>query len=55
MKAKEVMRIGRNLVRAASTAASNIGLRWIILSSRATSTIRMPFLADKAIRSISPI
>ena len=32
MKAKEVMRIGRNLVRAASTAASNIGLRSMILS-----------------------
>src|SRR3984893_9100560 len=46
MKAKEVMRIGRSLVRAANTAASN---RVFLCSSAclANSTIRMAFLGGE--------
>ena len=54
-KANEVIRIGRNRSRDASTAAQKIGLPWTIRPSRAISTIRMPFLADKAIIRMSPI
>jgi len=54
-KANEVINIGRNRERAASTAASRIDLPWTIRPSRAISTIRMPFFADKAIIRISPI
>ena len=54
MKANEVMTIGRNRSRAASTAASRIGLPssrcW-----RAYSTIRMPFLLPSAISRMMPI
>lgn len=54
MKANEVIRIGRKRARAASVAASTISLPcW--RNSRATSTIRMAFLADSAIRSTRPI
>src|SRR5215471_2880369 len=48
-KANEVIRIGRKRERAASTAASRIGLPWTSRPSRAISTIRIPFLADSAI------
>src|ERR1700756_4014619 len=54
-KAKEVIRIGRNRRRDASTAASRIDLPWTRRPSRAISTIRMPFLADSAIIRMSPI
>ena len=54
MKANEVMTIGRNRSRAASTAASRIGLPsarcW-----RAYSTIRMPFLLPSAMSRMMPI
>ena len=55
MKANDVIRIGRKRMRDASTAASQIDLPSTMRSSRATSTIRMPFLADSAISSIRPI
>ena len=55
MNANDVMRMGRNRVRAASTADSMMGLLSMVRSSRATSTIRIPFLADSAINSIMPI
>src|SRR6185312_4504466 len=54
MNANEVIRIGRNLVRAASSAASRIGSPEARLS-RATSTIRIAFFADNAISSTNPI
>ncbi len=54
MKANEVMRIGRRRVRAASIAASAISMP-SARRSRATSTIRMAFLAPSAISSIRPI
>ena len=54
-KGERVIKIGWNRERAASTAASWIGLPWTIRPSRAISTIRMPFFADKAIIRISPI
>ena len=54
MKANEVIRMGRNRARAASIAASTIGLPAARIS-RATSTIRIAFLADSAISRISPI
>ena len=47
--------IGRNRVCDASTAASQMDFPSTIRRSRATSTIRMPFLADNAISSIRPI
>jgi hypothetical protein len=55
MKANEVIRIGRSRVTAASSAASAIGLPSSMRASRATSTIRMAFLALSAISSIRPI
>ena len=55
MKANEVIRIGRKRARAASTAASRIGLPSFTRCSRATSTIRIAFLADKAMSRIRPI
>ena len=55
MKANDVIRIGRNRARAASTADSSSGLRSRTCSSSATSTIRMAFLADSAISRIMPI
>src|ERR1700758_4439311 len=48
-KANEVIRIGRNRRRDASTAASRMGSPWTRRPSRAISTIKMPFFADKAI------
>jgi hypothetical protein len=54
MKANEVMRMGRNRARAPSTADSTTALPSARIS-RATSTIRMAFLADSAISSTSPI
>lgn len=55
IKAKDVIRIGRKRVRAASIAASKIGLPSKLRCSRATSTIKMPFFAESAINSINPI
>ena len=55
MKANDVMRIGRKRARAASTAASSDGLAVVTRNSRATSTIRMAFLADSAISRMRPI
>jgi len=55
MKANDVIRIGLKRVRAAWTAASTIGLPSTLRASRATSTIRMAFLAPSAISSIRPI
>ena len=55
MKANDVIRIGRNRARAASTADSSSGLRSRTCSSSATSTIRIAFLADSAISRIMPI
>ena len=55
MKAIDVIRMGRKRVRAASIAASIMGLPCRRRSSRATSTIRMPFFAESAINSMSPI
>ena len=54
MKANEVIRIGRKRARAASTADSR-STCLASCSSRATSTIRMAFLADSAISRIRPI
>ena len=55
MKAKEVMRMGRKRARAASTADSRMGLPSNTRRSRATYTIRMAFLAERAINSTRPI
>ncbi len=55
MNANEVIRIGRNRARAASTAASRIGLPSCTRCSRATSTIRIAFFAESAISRIMPI
>src|SRR5262245_14689882 len=55
MKANDVIRIGRNRVRAASTAASRSGLPSCKCCSRATSTIRIAFFADSARSKTSPI
>ena len=55
MKAKEVIRIGRNRERAASIAASSTGLPSRLCRSSPTSTIRIAFLADSAISRINPI
>jgi hypothetical protein len=54
MKANEVMMIGRKRTRAAAITASaaSAPAAWC---SRATSTIRIAFLADSAISSTSPI
>ncbi len=50
----DVIRIGRKRARAASTAESSMGFpAW--RNSRATSTIRMAFLADRAISNTRPI
>ncbi len=54
MKANEVITIGRKRARAAATAASPIA-RPSRRSSRATSTMRIAFFADSAIRSTMPI
>src|SRR5215213_9672685 len=55
MKAIEVIRIGRKRARAASTADWAIGWPSLMCRSRATSTIRIAFLADSAISRIKPI
>ncbi|MBA7658413.1 hypothetical protein ES703_66364 [subsurface metagenome] len=55
MKANDVIRIGRNRARAALTADSSSGLPSRTCSSNATSTMRMAFLADSAIRRMMPI
>jgi len=55
MKAKEVMRMGRKRARAASSAASMTGLPSNMRRSRATSTIKIAFLAESAISSTRPI
>src|SRR5580704_5939322 len=54
MKAKEVIRIGRKRACAPAIAASK-ALTPCAWRSRATSTIRMAFLADSAISSMMPI
>ncbi len=54
MKAKEVMTIGRNRRRAASTAASTTS-RPSARCWRAYSTMRMPFLLPRAISRMMPI
>ncbi len=54
MKASEVIRIGRRRSRLASMAACT-GVRPANSSSRANSTIRMAFLADRPTSTISPI
>ncbi|MPN37557.1 hypothetical protein SDC9_185077 [bioreactor metagenome] len=54
MKAIEVIRIGRRRRRLASIAAWSGGLP-CSSSSRANSTIRMAFLADRPTSTISPI
>ena len=53
-KANEVIRIGRKRTCPASKAESRIGLP-SFRKSRANSTIKIPFLADKAINKIIPI
>ena len=53
-KASEVIRIGRNRRRLASIAAST-GVFPVNSSSRANSTIRMAFFADRPTSTISPI
>ena len=53
MKAKEVIRIGRNRSRAASRAASRVDIPWA-RSSVANSTMRMAFLAARPITVNSP-
>ena len=55
MKANDVIRIGRKRARAASTAASMIGLPSLTRCSRATSTIRIAFFADSAMSRMRPI
>ena len=55
MKAIDVIRIGRKRARAASTADWMIDSPSCSRRSRATSTIRMAFLADSAISRIRPI
>jgi hypothetical protein len=54
MKANDVIRIGRNRARAASTADSRMAFP-SMRNSRATSTIRIAFFAESAISSTSPI
>ena len=47
--------MGRKRIRAASIAASMIGLPSNRRRSRATSTMRIAFFAESAIRSTRPI
>jgi hypothetical protein len=54
MKANEVIKMGRNRVHAASSAASAMGLPSRRRRSLATSTIRMAFFAESAISSTRP-
>ena len=54
MKAKEVITIGRKRARAASTAASKIGMPSARIS-RANSTIRIAFFAESAMSRTRPI
>src|SRR5262245_53245773 len=53
MKANDVITIGRNRARAASVAASRIGLP-AARSSRANSTMRIAFFAESAISKNEP-
>ncbi len=55
MNAKDVMTIGRNLMRAALIAASRIDSPSTRRRWRATSTMRIAFFALRAISSTSPI
>jgi hypothetical protein len=54
MNANDVITIGRKRARAASVAASRIGLP-AARSSRANSTMRIAFFAESAISKTSPI
>src|SRR5215469_2467952 len=55
MNANEVIKIGRSRAIAPSTAASNSGLPSCTRCSRATSTIRIAFLAESAMSKTMPI
>ncbi|MNN90079.1 hypothetical protein D3C81_2079790 [compost metagenome] len=54
MNAMDVIKIGRRRRRLASIAASS-GVRPLISSSRANSTIRIAFFADSPTSTIRPI